>query len=92
MSEIGHPTTGHYYNFWEDDSHVQYIYHRTILQSYHMLNPKWTKVLDINALKLFTTNTATTWVWHGSTLLEQGPNTKDHKSAPDRALIVRSPG
>ena len=44
-------------------------------------------VLDLDALDPPTTGTASTWVWHGSTLLDEG-----EASTWDRALIKLSPG
>jgi len=90
VAQIGPPSTGHYYNFWQDDTHVQGIWRRTTLESYRTPNPLWTTVLDLDALPPPTTDTASTWVWHGSTLLEEDPNKKD--LVWDRALISLSPG
>ena len=66
IAQIGQPTTGHYYSFWQDNEHFQGIWRCTTLQSYRTPNPKWTTVLDINALKPSTKDTATIWVWHQS--------------------------
>ena len=63
------------------------IWRRTTLDSYKTKEPEWTTVLDLDALPPPTTDTAKTWVWHGSTLLDEGPNSKW-----DRALIRLSPG
>ncbi|KAL9180545.1 hypothetical protein ACHAXT_010998 [Thalassiosira profunda] len=76
-----------YYNFWQDADHVQGIWRRTTLDSFKGEEPKWTTVLDLDALPPPTTDTAKTWVWHGSTLLDEGP-----ASQWDRALIRLSPG
>ncbi|KAL7539110.1 hypothetical protein ACHAWF_006302 [Thalassiosira exigua] len=76
-----------YYNFWQDAEHVQGIWRRTTLESYKAEAPEWTTVLDLDALPPPTTGTAKTWVWHGSTLLDEGPGGKW-----DRALVRLSPG
>lgn len=44
-------------------------------------------MLDLDALPPPTTDTAKTWVWHGSRLLDEGPG-----STWDRAIIKLSPG
>mmetsp|Transcript_28977 Transcript_28977/g.86509 ORF Transcript_28977/g.86509 Transcript_28977/m.86509 type:complete len:731 (+) Transcript_28977:258-2450(+) len=72
------------YNFWQDDEHVQGIWRSTTLESYKAGAPAWETVLDIDALPPPTTGTAKTWVWHGSTLLDDGNF--------DRCLIALSPG
>jgi len=88
VSQIGTPTkNGMYYNFWQDDKHVQGIWRKTTLESYKTGEPEWHTVLDLDALDPPTTGTASTWVWHGSTLLNEG-----EASTWDRALISLSPG
>lgn len=77
----------YYYNFWQDETHIQGIWRKTTLQSFKSASPEWTTVLDVDALDPPTTETAKTWVWHGSTLLNEG----DAKIC-DRALIKLSPG
>jgi len=84
IAQIG---DGAYYNFWQDENHVQGIWRKTTLESYSSGTPEWTTILDLDALNPPTTDTAATWVWHGSTLLDEGPGTKC-----DRALIALSPG
>ena len=84
---IGNGDGSQYYNFWQDADHVQGIWRRTSLESYKTKEPEWTTVLDLDALPPPTTGTAKTWVWHGSTLLDEGPDSKW-----DRALIRMSPG
>eukprot|EP00566_Odontella_aurita_P004902 CAMPEP_0113532710 /NCGR_PEP_ID=MMETSP0015_2-20120614/4208_1 /TAXON_ID=2838 /ORGANISM="Odontella" /LENGTH=760 /DNA_ID=CAMNT_0000431697 /DNA_START=111 /DNA_END=2393 /DNA_ORIENTATION=- /assembly_acc=CAM_ASM_000160 len=78
---------GYLYNFWQDEKHVQGIWRKTTLDSYRSNELEWTTVLDLDALPPPTTGTASTWVWHGSSLLEEGPGGKW-----DRALISLSPG
>ena len=63
------------------------IWRRTSLASFKTKEPEWTTVLDLDALPPPTTDTAKTWVWHGSTLLDEGSASKW-----DRALIQLSPG
>ncbi len=41
---------GAIYNFWQDASHVQGIWRRTSMQSYESAHPRWTTVLDVDAL------------------------------------------
>ena len=78
---------GYYYNFWQDEQHVQGIWRKTTLESYKSENPtEWDTVLDLDALPPPTTDTASTWVWHGSTLLH------DNEGTYGRALIKLSPG
>ena len=84
---IGNGDGSQYYNFWQDADHVQGIWRRTSLESYRTGEPEWTTVLDLDALPPPTTGTAKTWVWHGSTLLDEGPD-----RPADRALIRLSPG
>ena len=67
---------------------MQGIWRKTTLQSFKTNEPQWTTVLDIDALEPPKTDTAKTWVWHGSTLLDEGPNNPHC----DRALIKLSPG
>lgn len=45
------------------------------------------KVIDVDALPPPVTGTASTWVWHGASVLDQGPISKW-----DRALVSLSPG
>ena len=81
---IGRVLNGLYYNFWQDDQHVQGIWRRASLDSYKSDNVAWETVLDIDALPPPTKDTAKTWVWHGSNLLDDGNF--------DRCLISLSPG
>jgi len=82
--EIGEPGDGRLYNFWQDDTHVQGIWRSCTLASYRTEAPEWTTALDLDALPPPTAGTASTWVWHGSTLLDDGNH--------DRCLISLSPG
>ena len=86
LFRIGGPD-GLFYNFWQDDKHVQGIWRKTTLASYKSGSPEWSTVIDVDALAPPTTDTAKTWVWHGSTLLDDGPGT-----SVDRAIIALSPG
>lgn len=91
VAQIGRNTgdkEGMYYNFWQDEKHVQGIWRKTTLESYKSESPEWETVLDLDALDPPTTDTANTWVWHGSTLLDEGTPDQAH----DRALISLSPG
>jgi prolyl oligopeptidase PreP (S9A serine peptidase family) len=76
-----------YYNFWQDENHTQGIWRKTTLESYKLKEPIWETVLDLDALEPPTAGK--TWVWHGSTLLDEGSGSNQ---AYDRALIKLSPG
>src|SRR5262245_14983864 len=55
---------GELYNFWRDSLHVRGIWRKTALESYRTASPKWTTVLDLDALaKAENAN----WVFHGYT-------------------------
>jgi len=86
LYRIGGPD-GFFYNFWQDDVHVQGIWRKTTLASYKTGAPEWKTVIDVDALPPPQCDTAKTWVWHGSTLLDDGPDT-----VCDRAIIALSPG
>jgi len=43
-------TGGQIYNFWQDPEHLRGIWRRTSLADYRSAEPKWTTVLDIDAL------------------------------------------
>ena len=63
LSQMGVDGDGgdeYYYNFWQDDTHVQGIWRRTSLESYKSENPQWTTVLDLDALAPPNTDTAST--------------------------------
>jgi prolyl oligopeptidase len=75
-----------YYNFWQDENHTQGIWRKTTLESYKLKNPVWETVLDLDALE--PPSVGKTWVWHGSTLLDEGYENQKN----DRALIKLSPG
>jgi prolyl oligopeptidase len=55
---------GHVFNFWQDSEHVQGIWRMTTLASYETAAPKWTTLLDIDALSK-TENIQ--WVFKGAT-------------------------
>lgn len=86
LYRIGGPD-GFYYNYWQDDVHVQGIWRKTTLESYKSGTPDWKTVIDVDALEPPKLDTAKSWVWHGSTLLDDGPGT-----ICDRAIIALSPG
>jgi len=90
IAKIGN---GQCYNFWQDEEHIQGIWRKTTLESYGANKegegPEWTTVLDLDKLDPPTVDTASTWVWHGSTLLDEG---KGANGKWDRALISLSPG
>ena len=71
---------GELYNFWEDSVHVRGIWRKTSLASYRSASPKWTTVLDLDALaKAEKAN----WVFHGYTC---------QQPAEKRCLIFLSDG
>jgi len=84
---IGGKSSETFYGFWQDDKHVQGIWRKTTLESYRSASTEWSTVIDLDSLPPPTTDTAKTWVWHGSTLLDEGEG-----SVCDRALIALSPG
>ena len=88
INRIGAAGSRIWYNLWQDDEHVQGIWRRTTLESFKTASPEWETVLDLDALPPPETGTAKTWVWHGSTLLDEGPG----RARWDRALIALSPG
>lgn len=58
---------GQVYNFWQDAAHVRGIWRRTSLESYRTATPRWTTVLDLDALaKAEHAN----WVWKGADCIE----------------------
>ena len=56
----------HYYNFWEDATHVRGVWRRTTLDSYRAAEPTWETVLDLDALDAAE---GKPWVWHGASCL-----------------------
>jgi len=71
---------GELYNFWRDSAHVRGIWRKTSLASYRSASPKWTTVLDLDALaKAEKAN----WVFHGYTC---------QQPAEKRCLISLSDG
>jgi len=55
---------GNIYNLWQDATHVQGIWRRTSPRSYASAAPKWTTVLDLDALSK---REHKHWVWEGAT-------------------------
>jgi prolyl oligopeptidase len=55
-------TAGQIYNFWQDEDHVRGILRRTTRASYESGKPKWTTVLDLDALA---TAEKANWVFKG---------------------------
>jgi prolyl oligopeptidase len=51
------------YNFWQDAAHVRGIWRRTTLASYRTATPRWTTVLDLDALARAE---QANWVWKGA--------------------------
>ena len=81
---IGRVLNGFYYNFWQDETHVRGIWRRCTLDEYRKAEPAWETVLDVDALGAAED---VSWVWGGSTLLDEGPETRK-----DRVLIRLSRG
>ncbi len=51
------------YNFWQDAYHARGIWRRTTLAGYTSPSPRWTTVLDLDALA---TAEKANWVWQGA--------------------------
>ena len=49
------------------------IWRKCTLESFRAGSPKWSTVIDFDALPPPKVDSAKTWVWHGSTLLDEGP-------------------
>jgi hypothetical protein len=81
---IGRVLNGLYYNFWQDETHVQGIWRRCTLDEYHKPSPQWELVLDLDALSAAD---GVSWVWGGSTLLDEGPDVRK-----DRVVLSLSRG
>ena len=81
---IGRVLNGLYYNFWQDDKNVQGIWRRCTLDEYKKPSPSWEIVLDLDALS---EADGVSWVWGGSTLLNEGPEVRK-----DRVMISLSRG
>ena len=70
IPSVGRVLNGLYYNFWNDDVHVKGIWRRCPLDEYRKPEPAWETVLDLDALSA---EEGVTWVWKGSTVLDEGP-------------------
>ena len=81
---IGRVLNGLYYNFWQDETHVQGIWRRCSLDEYRKAQPEWELVLDLDALS---EADGVSWVWSGSTLLDEGPGVRK-----DRVMVSLSRG
>mmetsp|Transcript_29358 Transcript_29358/g.95600 ORF Transcript_29358/g.95600 Transcript_29358/m.95600 type:complete len:750 (-) Transcript_29358:128-2377(-) len=81
---IGRVLNGLYYNFWQDETHVQGIWRRCTLDEYRKAEPEWELVLDLDALSA---ESGVSWVWGGSTLLDEGPGVRK-----DRVMVSLSRG
>jgi len=81
---IGRVLNGLYYNFWQDETHVRGIWRRCSLDEYRRSEPEWEVVLDLDALGAAEN---VSWVWGGTTLLDEGPDTRK-----DRVIIRLSRG
>jgi prolyl oligopeptidase len=81
---IGRVMNGLYYNFWQDETYVRGIWRRCTLDEYRKAEPAWETVLDLDELGK---QEGQSWVWGGSTLLDEGPGA--HR---DRVILRLSPG
>ena len=54
---------GRVYNFWQDRDHVRGIWRTTSLDDYAKPEPRWTTILDLDALA---TAEGKNWIWHGA--------------------------
>lgn len=57
----------------QDEKHVQGIWRRCSLEEYRKAEPEWELVLDLDALS---EADGVSWVWGGSTLLDEGPDVR----------------
>ena len=57
---------GDIYNFWQDAAHVRGIWRKTSLADYRGPTPRWSKVLDLDALAK---SERANWVWEGGDCL-----------------------
>ena len=81
---IGRVLNGLYYNFWQDETHVQGIWRRCALDEYRKADPSWEVVLNLDELSAAD---GVSWVWSGSTLLDEGPEVRK-----DRVMVSLSRG
>ncbi len=58
---------GEIYNFWQDADHLRGIWRKTSLADYRAATPKWTTVLDVDALGKAE---GKSWVYKGANCLE----------------------
>lgn len=58
---------GQLYNFWQDSAHVRGIWRRTTPESYKTASPRWTTMLDLDALARAE---KANWVWEGANCAE----------------------
>ena len=54
---------GAIYNFWQDAQHVRGLWRRTTAEAYRSEDPKWSPVLDLDALA---SAEHANWVYHGA--------------------------
>ena len=54
------------YNFWQDAEHVRGLWRKTSLAEYRNPTPRWSKVLDLDALAK---SESANWVWEGDDCL-----------------------
>lgn len=64
---LGSVRGGHYYNFWQDATHVRGIWRRATLASFSTGAPVWETLLDIDALARAEN---ANWVYKGSNCLQ----------------------
>lgn len=57
---------GEVYNFWQDPAHVRGIWRKASLDEYRKANPRWTTVIDLDALAA---SEGANWVWGDATCL-----------------------
>jgi prolyl oligopeptidase len=65
---IAYPAFRHrqIFNFWQDDTHVRGLWRETTLADYRTPTPKWSTVLDLDALAK---SESANWVWEGADCL-----------------------
>lgn len=77
-----------YFNFWKDKEHPKGIWRKTTEDEYKKEKPKWTTVLDVDALA---EKDGISWVYKGASLLPRGRDPTNGKLVT-RALLKLSRG
>jgi prolyl oligopeptidase len=92
VSNMGYDLAGNrlLFNFWKDEQQPKGIWRSTTLEEYSKADPKWTTILDIDALAK---TDDISWVWKGSTALPRARDPmSDNGRIVTRALLSLSRG